>query len=103
MWKLVILLIIIIVCFILPPIIILNLKIFENMPVHFNKISHIDKDCQMPIKTFQNLVKQRCFTDYDGYGYYATETEESNQYVELSELVKGIYPEWATHVMWYNK
>lgn len=49
------------------------------------------------------------FIDYDGWGYYCTETEQSNISVSPSDLQAGLvtkvrerHPE-LTHVMWYNR
>jgi hypothetical protein len=43
------------------------------------------------------------FSDYDGSGYYATETEISNIPCVPSEICDGYIREDFTHVMWYNK
>ena len=43
------------------------------------------------------------FSDYDGSGYYATETEVSNIPCVPSEISDGYVRSDFTHVMWYNK
>ena len=43
------------------------------------------------------------FSDYDGSGYYATETEISNIDCVPSEICNGYIRGDFTHVMWYNK
>ena len=43
------------------------------------------------------------FSDYDGSGYYATETEISNIPCVPSEICDGYIRKDFTHVMWYNK
>lgn len=43
------------------------------------------------------------FSDYDGSGYYATETEVSNIPCVPSEICNGYVRNDFTHVMWYNK
>ena len=43
------------------------------------------------------------FINYDGFGYYATKTEQSNIEVYPSDIKKGIYRTDFTHVKWYNR
>ena len=43
------------------------------------------------------------FSDYDGIGYYATETEVSNIPCVPSEICNGYVRNDFTHVIWYNK
>ena len=45
------------------------------------------------------------FIDYDGFGYYATEKEESSIMVIPSDVISSSFksPDWATHVVWYNR
>ena len=43
------------------------------------------------------------FSDYDGSGYYATETDVSNIPCVPSEICDGYIRGDFTHVMWYNK
>ena len=47
----------------------------------------------------------RCggYIDYDGYGRLATATHVSDVEICPSELVNYKFPNWATHVMWYNR
>lgn len=57
----------------------------------------------IPLKEFVEAVRTRCFIDYDGNGYYATDKEESDVYAIPSEIFEGQI-DWAwTHVAWYNK
>ena len=42
------------------------------------------------------------FIDYDGHGHLATETHESN-WIVYPSIADEPWPEWATHVVWYNK
>jgi hypothetical protein len=43
------------------------------------------------------------FTDYDGFGYYATKDKESDITVYPSDIMSGVYRKDFTHVVWYNK
>ena len=52
----------------------------------------------MTVKEFISHRDARVFLPYDGSGNWATATHESNWSVWTIEK-----PEWATHVMWYNK
>lgn len=59
------------------------------------------------IKDFSKYCKCGAFCDDDGHGYLATDSQESNMRIKPSDLfdpeyVKNI-PEWATHVMWFNR
>lgn len=51
------------------------------------------------IMQFQTYVKAGAFIPYDGDGCWATTTEmDDNSDVWASEK-----PEWATHVVWFNR
>ena len=54
---------------------------------------------------FLQNCKDRSFIDYDGHGNWATETEHGKSIIYPSEVLKGLItkPDWATHVMWYNR
>ena len=52
----------------------------------------------MSVKEFASYVKVGAFIPDDGDGYWATETEMSDLCVWSTRK-----PEWATHVMWYNR
>lgn len=43
------------------------------------------------------------FTDYDGFGNYATKDKMSDIYVLPSDITMGIYRKDFTHVVWFNK
>ena len=43
------------------------------------------------------------FSDYDGSGYYATETQVSSVPCVPSDIYNGYVRKDFTHVMWYNK
>lgn len=51
---------------------------------------------------FLENVKYGAFIDYDGEGRLATESQETNWCVWPS-IANSKWPEWATHVMWYNR
>ncbi len=57
----------------------------------------------MPLAEFLQAVTSNCFIDYDGYGELATATEVSNVTISPSQVGSTAFPEWATHVMWYNR
>ena len=57
--------------------------------------------------TFEEFVADvQCggFDDYDGYGYYATDTHRSDIVIRPSDLaaLAARDPKW-THVVWYNR
>jgi hypothetical protein len=51
----------------------------------------------MTLAEYQEAEADNFLTADDGFGEYATETQVSN--IDTSEPA----PEWATHVVWYNK
>jgi hypothetical protein len=59
----------------------------------------------MPLNRFLEDCWSRELIDYDGNGYYATATEVSKIKVVPSDITKAgkTPPEWATHVVWYNR
>ena len=59
----------------------------------------------MTIEEFIENVLDGTFTNNDGSGYLATSTKGSNIEVSPTALMYGTFyvPEWATHVIWYNK
>ena len=46
-----------------------------------------------------NAVKGGWFIPYDGSGHWATATNMDSS----SDVWSGDPPEWATHVMWFNR
>lgn len=57
----------------------------------------------MLLDTFSKAVESRFFTDYDGFGHYATGIKVSNITIKPSEFHRTKVPHWATHIMWYNR
>ena len=74
----------------------------------------------MPLESFIDCVKSGGFIDYDGHGYLSDGKRMSNMIVvpskfeqgqtsifdilvEHNEMTWGRIPEWATHVVWFNK
>ena len=59
----------------------------------------------MTIQEFRDTVTHNYFIDYDGFGYFATQEQEDETVnvwpSEFSRLT--IPPEWATHVIWFNR
>ena len=73
--------------------------------IKFSPFDKLDKECKQKIEDFKEGVIFGMFTDDDGFGYYATDTEVSDCEIEFWDFDKDNYnvPEWATHVVWYNK
>ena len=58
----------------------------------------------MTLDTFRTHVKEGNINDGDGPAFLATETTESDVVVYASDMEDGnIFPEWATHVVWYSE
>ena len=77
------------------------------------KFKDIDKDDHlMTLEEWKDDVECGGFIDYDGYGYFATATQQSNIQVYPSDYWNGSMKEkqyawheplWATHIVWYNR
>lgn len=67
-------------------------------------------DCLMTLEEWKDECECGGFIDYDGYGYFATATQESNIQVYPSDYWENrkkhtawYQPDWATHIVWYNR
>ena len=62
-------------------------------------------DCgdHMTLGYFLDCVESGCFTDDDGFGEYATETQVSGKRVHPSDVFASELDMNYTHVVWYNK
>lgn len=60
---------------------------------------------KMVIKEWLDCCKTNFFIDYDGWGYYATAKRMSEVKVRPSDTEAPDFaiPEWATHIVWFNK
>jgi hypothetical protein len=56
----------------------------------------------MTRESFLSDVEDGGFIDYDGHGHLATADQETNWIVKPSTANEP-WPEWATHVVWYNR
>ena len=57
----------------------------------------------MTFEDFKGCVDCGGFIDYDGYGYYATEIQQSDIVIYPSDVREGKHRKDFTHVMWYNR
>lgn len=57
----------------------------------------------MTLQKFIGCCKDGGFIDYDGFGYYATATEQSDIVVYPSDITSGNYRKDFTYVKWYNR
>ena len=63
------------------------------------EFSPMPKDADLfDLEQWKTLTESCAIMPHDGSGYWATETQESNWPVFTMDR-----PEWATHVVWYNK
>jgi hypothetical protein len=65
--------------------------------------SHTDYGDLISLDDFIACCESGGFIDYDGYGYYATSTIQSDIVVHPSDILKRKINENFTHVMWYNR
>lgn len=57
----------------------------------------------MPFEEFLEIVRSGGFINDDGYGFYATETQQTNIVIVPSNIIDGVYRKDFTHVIWYNR
>lgn len=57
----------------------------------------------LELEKFNGLCRSGGFLDSDGFGRYATSTQESSIDASPSDFVQGVYRKDFTHVVWYNK
>lgn len=77
----------------------------RNVPgVRFTPIDpEDDGGVHMTWDEFASGVRSAAFTDDDGFGEYATLTHVADMRVRPSTVSHNARPDWATHVVWYNK
>jgi hypothetical protein len=57
----------------------------------------------MTLQRFVECCENGGFINDDGFGYYATATEQSDIVVHPSDITSRNYRKDFTHVMWYNR
>lgn len=78
-----------------------NMSLGRFKDVEFE--DHPDYGDLMTLEEWVETCSCGSFIDYDGHGNLSTVDKCSNieVYPSISKIVK--YPEWATHVLWYNR
>jgi hypothetical protein len=75
-------------------------KIPDRIPV--TPIDFSDEElCMFTAEDFDQACSEGSFTNDDGTGYWATEASKSS--VEVRPSTRQNKPDWATHVVWFNK
>lgn len=78
-------------------------QIKKLQPVKFEEIPKPEDGEHMTMLEFIDAVKHAVFTDDDGIGRYATETQMTNISVSPSYIfLRNIDERWS-HVVWFNK
>lgn len=80
--------------------------LIDKKDIKFRPLEDWEKDDEwihIIIEEFETWCKTGFVTSYDGYGYYATETEVSNLYALPYAFKDGFIRKDFTHVCWYNK
>jgi len=57
----------------------------------------------IPLEDFVEYCKKGFFSDYDGSGVYVTNSEQSDIYINPTDILADKYRKDFTHVKWYNK
>ena len=66
-------------------------------------LDYDDDDWEIPVEEFENSCKLGCFTDNDGYGYYADDEYEYKILVSIENAIKGKSNKNFKYVIWHNK
>lgn len=74
---------------------------FKVMVVTFGGIPNYGNVYTMD--QFKSMVEAGRFIDRDGHGNLASEDECSNVQIRPFEVYHRAIPDWATHVVWYNR
>ncbi len=56
----------------------------------------------MTVSEFREHCESGMFIDYDGHGYPATEKQMDGG-VTIRPSSRTLIPEWATHIVWFNR
>lgn len=70
------------------------------------KVIDVDYGDLIPLADWLQGVETNFFTDYDGHGYWATETgydETERVFPAQVKRKHQIPPKGATHVFWFNR
>jgi hypothetical protein len=65
--------------------------------------SYRDYGSKRTLKGWLDYVENGFFIDYDGHGYLATDNQVSNIPIIPSEAKAFKFPDWCTHICWYNR
>ena len=65
--------------------------------------SDYDDDWEIPVEEFENSCKLGCFTDNDGYAYYADDEYEYSILVSIENAIKEKSNKNFKYVIWHNK
>lgn len=73
------------------------------VPTEVPSFDPLDDGEHMTREEFLAAVRDGDFTDDDGFASLATDIQVSDIDVDASEAHAYDWPDWATHVVWYNK
>lgn len=76
-------------------------KIKAIRPVELKPLSEYGH--LMTLEEFVECVSDGGFIDYDGFGHYVIDNQETNVEVHPSEIAEGNIRNEFTHVMWFNR
>ncbi len=62
-----------------------------------------DDNWEIPVEEFENSCKLGCFTDNDGYAYYADDEYEYKILVSIENAIKGKSNKNFKYVIWHSK
>jgi len=74
-------------------------KVIEKMNKTVNMVPLPNYGDLIPLEEWKSYVSQHSLIPYDGSGCWAT----SDAMDDHSDVWNHDQPEWATHVMWFNR
>ena len=81
----------------------IRFKISVLEPIEYSDIPNYGK--LMTLDEFLKNARNGNFIDYDGHGYYSTDTKMSNKMISPSDVDGGRLRKEIefTHIMWFNR
>lgn len=75
--------------------------IYDENDFDLHDISEVGD--KMTLQDFVESCEYGGFIDYDGFGYYATETQESSIKISPSDVTNNKYRKDFPYIIWYNR
>lgn len=78
-------------------------QIKKLKPIKYEPLPDPEDGEHMTIQDFTQATKDNFFTEDDGTGYYATETQMTNKVIVIQDTITRKLDDRFSHVVWFNK